>query len=407
MKKLSLILVLLQFCLGCLSGLNKSEYYEEFGKLAEREDWAEAEILMKEAVKEHPDELNFHGFLSTALRSLGKHEEAYHHIKPVFERFPQSDVTKHHYQWSLWYYAVQIAEQGRHQQALELIETAIGLYPEDLSNMLWHGILLRGTGQLDQSIAVLAKANQIHDNEYIRGNLIYSYVEKAKALQKEQRNTEAEELYQKAMQINDEDATCLLWYGLFSYQTQKFEQGIGILEKGCQLFPEYDFFPVHLKSAYLEYGWALGKEDRLGQAIEVFQEAESRFPNEVLFVSGLMSYFSRLNRNDDAFSYLLKWLRLLHSSELDKKAVFDQENSIYYRFWDVMAETLDKKEFEKAKAMADQLRPFFTHQHFWYELKGQILRWDGQIEEGIRLQYEAYDLFIKDHPQYTKPVALD
>jgi tetratricopeptide (TPR) repeat protein len=180
--KASVYILLLLTALPHLPGLDVSQYYEEYSDIVTTGEWERAEELFTRAVAEHPGEITFHIILNETKRKLGKKEEALAQILPVFEANPDAAAPAAAYQVSLVELGLHERDEGRPDEALDLLRRAYELDPGDITATLWYGILLRETGRIEESVELLESGEKRFDNHYITAHLIYSYVELAKLI---------------------------------------------------------------------------------------------------------------------------------------------------------------------------------------------------------------------------------
>lgn len=386
--------------------LDKSDYYEAFHDITDRESWDEGERLYRRAVTEYPDELVFHCYLNEMLRKEKKVSEALRQITPVFRDHPDSKYIRNSYKWSLIDYALKEREENRPDEALSFLRRALETEPDDLSAMLWYGILLRETGDLDGSIEVLERGELLHDNHYITGNLVQSYVEKANAI-REDDPAKARELYTKALTLDPDNLTPLLWYGIFSRERKQYKTALEYLERALRMYPENKYLLPNINHTYFEYGKHLTEIGDDEAAIKVYEEAVKRFPENLYYYYYLFTFYLERDLLETAEDVLLRWCRAKAASGLAGEELFKEENNISYRIDDLNMKYIIGGNVNAAFSLIQKAKPYFTYQHLILNREGE-LRWhNGEIAEGISLINKAYDIYIKDYPEYKRPVVID
>lgn len=103
---------------------------------------------------------------------------------------------------------------------------------------------------------------------------IAPYVEMAKLYATEDKRSEAEETFRKALAIWPENQVVMSEFGYFLTKAGKQKEGIEILEKAVQ---KNSYTPSHYY-----YGYALGRSGRFTEAMKAFDEAITLNPYEPL-----------------------------------------------------------------------------------------------------------------------------
>lgn len=382
------------------------EYYKHYQAITSSKDWNRGEKLFRQAIEEYPGELNFHCYLNEMLRNLGKKEEALNQISPIFEVNQKHEYVFGCYKWSLIEYGLELRENKKLSEALSVLDKAFSLDKNDITATLWYGILLRENGDFKGSIAILEEGEKKFDNNYITDNLIYSLVEQANLLWKEN-PAEAESMYLKALEINETNLTPLLWYGIFLNDQKRYQEALDILIRAQKLYPDSEYLSGNINHSYLQLGLRFDEQGEPEEALKIYEQAIRSFPEMLHYYYYSFVGYLKLNRLDEAEACLGDWCRMKAQSSLTGDELFSEENNIRYRLNDLVKKFIVDKDFARALALYNELEPYFTHRYLILNGRGELLWFNGEKEEGIATINKAYDEYMKNHPENINPVFIN
>jgi tetratricopeptide (TPR) repeat protein len=370
----------------------------------DEKDFEKALDLLKRAYELDKNEVAAALWYGILLRETGDIDSSIDILEIGKKRFNDEYIIS-----NLVYSYVEKANQIRASdpdQAEKLYRKSLVLDDQNVTTVLWLGIFLREQKRYEESIRVLEEGISFSDNEYLFSNLLYAYVDFANEIRAERPET-AELLYQNALKIDYTNLTAMLWYGIFLREWKEYAGALELFERAEKLYPDNEHLPSNINHTYFEYGDYLVKNDRREEAIGIYENAVKRFPENLFYYFHLFTNYMELEKLKKAELILYQWCGGKKSSKLSGAELFDEEINIYYRLNDLIMKYVIKKDFKKAFSILDNFEFFFENRHFIINREGELLWLNGEIEAGIRLINQAFDLYTEDHPGNDRPVVID
>ncbi len=393
--------------LDCAFCLDKNDYYKLYDEITKADDWVKGEIKFKEAVKEYPDEIIFHIYLNIFLRNQKKKEEALLQIEKIYQKYPDNASIQLNYVVSLLDAGWERVEKGKETEVLSIFRKAYELDPKNEWSINAYGYILLELGQLEQSIAILEQGYaHYRENEYIKGNLTVAYYFLANELRDENDFTRAEKYYVKANKINPDDEWLLFNYGYFYQLKGDIADALRKYERGLKLYPENKYFKPNIIGCYYEYGKSEAEKKNLDSAILILKEAGEKFPDEIWFPAYISEYYVEKRDYLAAAEYIIKMAMIKDKRKMIEGDGIKLETSIYNRMSSVLYHIASERKYNEGFEIIDRLERYIIDQCYVYQLRGVLKYYSGEEEDGLDMVYKAYDLYIANHPEHKKPVAI-
>ena len=154
-------------------------------------------------------------------------------------------------------------DQGRFEEAEELFEKAIELNPDDGRAYFELGVTYSCQGRFEEAEELIEKAIELNPDHR------RAYFELGSIYHTQGRFEEAEELFElfeKAIELNPDDGRAYFELGV-TYSCQgRFEEAEELIEKAIELNPDH-------RRAYFELGRIYSKQGRFEEAEELFEKA--------------------------------------------------------------------------------------------------------------------------------------
>ncbi|MDB2467055.1 tetratricopeptide repeat protein, partial [Planktomarina temperata] len=155
---------------------------------------------------------------------------------------------------------INLYSQGQLQQALKQAETLVQQFPKSPVLFNIQGVVLKGLGQLDQSIEAYNKALAI------KPDYADAYYNMGNALKEQGKLEKAMEAYNKALAIKPDNAEAYNNMGLTLQDQGKLEEAIEAYNKALAIKPDF-------AEAHYNMGNALQEQGKLDEAMDAYNEA--------------------------------------------------------------------------------------------------------------------------------------
>ena len=192
---------------------------------------------------------------------------------------------------SLWDRAMAMQAAGQRAQAIDLVRVHLRLRPKDADAVSLMGVLLQGSGELEESERWLRRAISMSPSNAAAHNNL------GVTLSYANRRDEAIAAWEHAVQLYPKYP--LPWISLTSSyaQVNRASEGIKAGRLATTLAPD-------VPAAYSNLAFALGQAGEIDEALEVSRRAVELMPNEPRLYSsflGMINYVSR--SRDEVFSH--------------------------------------------------------------------------------------------------------
>ena len=178
-----------------------------------------------------------------------------------------------------------LADQGRYEEALAVYEQAISLAPQDARNWYSKGVALGRLGRYEEALAAYEQAISLapHDADNWRG--------KGASLWYLGRYEEALAAYEQAIRLAPQDASSWLGKGLSLERLDRYEEAVTAYDEALAagaVFPE----------AFYYRALALFRLDRWDEAVDALDDAFDRYGEEARAGRDLEVIFQHLLERD-------------------------------------------------------------------------------------------------------------
>lgn len=198
---------------------------------------------------------------------------------------------------ALQFLGVLRGQQGRHAEALRLIEAALGIQPRDFGALANYGQMLMTASRLKDALDAFDRALAI------RPDFFEALYNKATVLARMNRFAEAVSIFDKALTLRSNSAPCFYNRGLAQAELGRKEEALASYNQALALQPDFS-------SAWHNRGNMLRELGRPGQALESYDKALALSANDPLALYGRGTALSDLDRNDEAIACFDRLLSL-------------------------------------------------------------------------------------------------
>jgi tetratricopeptide (TPR) repeat protein len=180
-----------------------------------------------------------------------------------------------------------LAALNKNQEALDCLDLALTLKPQDPSAYYRRVGILHRLGQKEEALKALSEGPQITNDDY------FAYFNKGLTLYELEQDEDAIQCYDAAININPNDADTYLNKGLALYKLEQYEGAIQCYDTAINLNPND-------ATAYYKKGRALDELGQKEEAIIFYNKALEINPNDeiIYFNKGLTLY--ELKQYEDA-----------------------------------------------------------------------------------------------------------
>jgi tetratricopeptide (TPR) repeat protein len=306
-------------------------------------------------------------------------------------------------------------QQGRHAEALELIDAALKSNPNVSQVLLNYGTVLDTLERYDEAIAAYDRALQIKPDD---ADAHYS---RATTLNKLERYEEAVESYDKALAIRPQYPEALYNRGNTFQELKRFDEALASYDRALAVKPDYT-------KALNNRGNALQALKRFDEALASYDKAIAFKPGYAEALNNRGNTFQELKRFDEALVSYDKALAVQpdnaealnnRGNTFQELKQFGEALASYDKALVVQADNaevlnsrsntlMELKRFDEALASYDRaltLRPVYAEAH-WNEALARLLI--GDFERGWP-KYEwrwKKDTFTSPRRNFPQPLWL-
>ena len=236
-------------------GAHASQAYMLLGRIADaREQYLEAANYFRKVTQKQPK--NKLAWLSLALSysQAGNHQEALNSLQEALDLFPQ-DLDL------LSFYGSTLNQLNRYQEAARILWKVNRKAPQDINTVVALGVALENLKQYNQLDSLYEAALQEHPEAAILlNNYSYSLAERGIRLE------EALQMAQKAVSLEPNNGAYLDTIGWIYYKLGNLEQAASYLTRAVELRADSPVVIEHLGDVYFK----MGKRD---QALQYWRRA--------------------------------------------------------------------------------------------------------------------------------------
>jgi len=364
-KNIFFLLTLTLFLCTSVYSQDKNYYYEQISKLAGEKKFERGVELCYEAIKKFPDELNYHLNLTYFLRETKRYEAALLQIEEVYKKYPDNKDVQTNLNWSLQNFAWFLNSQNKKSECLKLFERAYKLKPDDEGNYLGYGYFLKESALYDKANEILKSGMAKFPNSTdIKNTYIDSLLKQGWDEFNAGAFTKARDLFFTAYSLNKEHEDAILAYGSVLKELKEFQKSIELLEYGCAKFQNNQWYKPNLISAYNAYAEYYKSKNDFETALKIYKEALTKFSSDI-------------------------WLNAYHSL-----------NAILFSY------AYDNR-FKEIFDIIDDFEKLFDKKYLIMHTRGVFTYHSGDKKKGIAIVYQAYDLMIKERPEYLNELIID
>ena len=212
---------------------------------------------------------------------------------------------------------------GNREEALDIFSKAYAHDSENAGNISGYGYILRETGQLDRSKAVLLAGRTRHPGDVgIRDQ--YNYTLQSLAWRSDENGDTgtALELFREALKLDPDNQWAINGFGAMLNKSGDHHQAVDVLERGYRLYPESKYIPGNLMNALRSLGDELWESGRELEADKEYRRALAIDPED--FWTNLTMYYNhRLAEKTDTKDLAEKVIELI-----DDRLVTEQSESV-------------------------------------------------------------------------------
>jgi tetratricopeptide (TPR) repeat protein len=184
-----------------------------------------------------------------------------------------------------------------YDSAIEYIEKALQINPEDTGANYNLGLAFKEKGELDKAIACYQKAVQLDPN------FADAYYNSGTAFQEKGQYDEAVACYEKALRIDPNLSGVYYNLGIIFQEKGQYDEAITYYQKALQFNPS-------LSDAYNNLGLCLQDEGKINEAIGQYKRALHLNPYDAKSCYNMANAFVENGQIDEAINYYQKALQL-------------------------------------------------------------------------------------------------
>ncbi len=369
---------------------DKNEYYTIIEKTFQNKNYADGIKSLEQAIREFPEEANFHSNLIFMYCHDRRFGEAVKHGALVIKKFPDNKYISDGYRWGLVGLGWEEFNSKDFTKSAKTFKTADEKFPEDREILNGYGCALRELKKYEEAIVVLEKGYRKYpEDKYLKENLSWSYYYLSDMTNKKGDDVKSESLLKKFFELGDKN--------------------------NPDVWANYLYKCSHLKL--------------YDEGITLLPEAQKRFKDHVeIYKAGYWLYYNRVSENKKYGEYneMISGIKNLCTYSLSKDIIYDNGMSYYQMalslshicisdmisqicpYWKKFSEDEMKKSYVLLelfkKNMPSELK-FIEH-----NLTGMILYREGRVDEAyaeLEAGYsEALKLPFAAKYKYSEPVYI-
>lgn len=306
-------------------------------------DYNSAINLLKQAVKEQPQDIEPYLRLGDVLRETGEVKRAIqiHRELTIRPGIPKKTMARIFVSLARDYTAA-----GRLDRASATYEHALELSPDDEKVMEDLLSVYEEMGEWDKAYLLrrdLSKARKVDDTHMLA--LYKAYIGKMHLDQNDTKRAEAN--LKDALKIDSECAAAYLYLGDLYYETGNIDNAISAWRRIVTLFPEIAYITFgRLEKAFYEKG-------RFEKIVDLYNDVLDRNPRDVRTIMTLANIHRKKGNLDDALRLCQMALEFDPGSRRIKQALA----RLYYEKGDVE---------RSLQAMVEAFNGFSSDEEFYY-----------------------------------------
>ena len=424
---LGMIFVCQLFLPSSAIAATKSSYYDVYNKLSVDGKWEDCVNIIGQAIKEYPDEINFHNILNYSMRNLKKKEEALQQIIPVYNKYPDNKTVKDNYRWSLHDLGWEKDAKGLKTEALELFKKAYDLDPDDEWNINAYGYELKENGELNKSLELLESGlNKYPKNKSIKNNYGYTLLTIGWDYDKNGKKDEALGMFQKAFDNNPDDEWTMNAYGYGLRENGKIDESIKIYEEAYSKYKDNKYIPGNLLITYivkanklkdskeldkaepfyikagnlnpddetflLNYGNFLNKKERFKEAIDIFEKGRKLYPQKTYFQPNIIAIYYDYAKKEESAKNWDNAIEVMSEAmnKFPDEIWFPSYLADYYiqkKDYHNAGEYIIKMAEIKARKKIQQINGFDLELSIYYKTNSVVYKYgsEGRFDEALKL----------------------
>ncbi|MEA5517208.1 tetratricopeptide repeat protein [Nodularia sp. UHCC 0506] len=178
-------------------------------------------------------------------------------------------------------------KNGKHTQAIEIIQEVLKIAPNNIKALKTYGKILLKNHKLEESLSIFTKALKLAPTNI---SVLRNH---ARLLLKLRQYDKAIDICEQALQIDPDNAYTLTTYGQALTKCENNAKAIELFERALQIKPDNT---VTLNS----YGQILGKIQNYEKAVEKFEQSLQIQPNNIIALNSYGKTLAEFGKNKKA-----------------------------------------------------------------------------------------------------------
>lgn len=388
---------------------DKNYYYGEFSKVDSDKAFERGVKLCYEAIKKFPDELGYHLYLNYFLRETKRYETALLQIDEIYNKYPDDTDVQNHLYWSLQNLAWFFDSQNKKTEGLKLFERAYILKPEDEGVYSGYGYFLKENSLYDKANEILKFGmTKYPDSKNIKDTYIYSLIKQGWEEYSINNFDKANYLFFTAYGVDKENEETILAYGSILKEKKEYAKALKLLEYGYAKFPNNIYFKDNIKYLYYDYAEYYRSKNDFETALKIFQESLTKYSSDMWLNFNASDCLRLLNRYEESLVMLKKAaiIRIADKS-ISEKDMKSSGLSIYNNLNTILFSYAANNRFKEGFDIIDDFEKVFDKKYLIMNLRGIFYYYSGEKKNGIAISNQAYDILIKEHPEYLKEIVIN
>jgi len=365
--------------------------------------------LFERAYILNPEDEGVYSGYGYFLKENSLYDKANEILKLGMIKYPDSKNIKDTYIYSLIKQGWEEYSINNFDKASDLFFTAYGVDKENEETILAYGSILKEKKEYAKALELLEYGyDKFPNNKWYKPNLISAYINYADALVKENKLDIAGIYFQKAEKLDRLDEWFLLNYGLFLRQKNEYAGSLKALETGAKLYPNNIYFKDNIKYLYYDYAEYFRSKKDYKTALKIFQESLTKYNNDMWLNFNASDCLKLLNRYEESLVMLKKAaiIRITDKS-ISEKDMKSSGLSIYNNLNTILFSYAANNRFKEGFDIIDDFEKVFDKKYLIMNLRGIFYYYSGEKKNGIAISNQAYDILIKERPEYLKEITIN